>query len=265
MFRKANTILLLVILFGTPSLSFITSSINNQNVFSIIQNNKNLNLESAFSSNSFVDPNNGEIWSSFSGLPGDVSCRPVVDESIIYVGTITGLTKVSILNGSMLWFVSTPGAVLSITSLTDVTNDAFNDVLITFDNQEFNNTELINGRTGEVVWSFRPTATVFVDGQGFCEQETRTWNGLQIDDITGDNNKDVVISSYNTIYALDILDGTEIWTASATDDIWSLDVTEDDLDADGISEVIFGSQDGELILVSGSTGDEIWEIQATKQ
>ncbi len=268
MFRKEKTIILLFILITTPFISFLvstlitTSKISTSNAVSA---NPSLPPQTAVS-----DSNDGEIWSSFSGLPGDTTCRPILDslsgagsEEILYMGSHIGLSKINVERGIIYWFLSTPGAILSITPLKDVTNDNIRDVLITVDTQDFNNTELIDGFSGEKIWSFRPTVTVFVDGIGFSEEETRSWNGLQIDDLTSDGLDDVVVSSYNTIYALDVLDGSLLWSASATDDIWSLDILSDDLDSDGTNEIIFGSQDGELLVVSGKTGQEIWSIQAT--
>ncbi len=269
MLRKEKTITLLFILLATPFISFLvsttmsTSKISTSNALSVNPSLPSLTATS--------DPNDGEIWSSFSGLPDDTTCRPVLDsingvgsEEILYMGSNIGLSKINIELGTIFWFISTPGAILSITPLSDVTNDNIRDVLITVDTQDFNNTELIDGFSGEKIWSFRPTVTVFVDGIGFTEKETRSWNGLQIEDLTSDGLDDVLISSYNTVYALDAIDGSLLWSASGSDDIWSLDLLADDLDSDGINEVIFGTQDGELLVVSGKNGNKIWTIQATE-
>lgn len=269
MFRKEKTIILLFILIATPFISFLvsstitTSKVSTSNAVSV-----NPSLPSL---TDVSDPNDGELWSSFLGLPGDTTCKPVLDtingigsEEILYIGSHIGLSKINVEQGTIYWFISTPGAILSITPLNDVTDDNIRDVLVTVDTQDFNNVELIDGFSGEKIWSFRPTATVFVDDIGFSEEETRSWNGLQIEDLTSDGFADVVISSYSTIYALDVLDGTLLWSADATDDVWSLDLLADDLDLDGTKEIIFGSQDGELLVVSGKTGKEIWSIQATE-
>ncbi len=150
MLRKEKTITLLFILLATPFISFLvsttmsTSKISTSNALSVNPSLPSLTATS--------DPNDGEIWSSFSGLPDDTTCRPVLDsingvgsEEILYMGSNIGLSIINIELGSFFWFISTPGAILSITPLSDVTNDNIRDVLITVDTQDFNNTELIDG------------------------------------------------------------------------------------------------------------------------
>lgn len=260
---------ILLIMLITPMNSFLHSTeANRSEKISIIEKTdiekeyQNFSLNSA---SSF-----GEIWSSISGIAGEITAKPIIDsinesgkESIVYLGTTIGLSKVNIKSGFIYWFLSTPGAILSITAADDVNNDNVRDVLITFDNQQFNNTEMIDGYTGEVLWSFRPTAIAWVEGLGFSLEESRSWSGLSINDITYDNIRDIVISSFKTVYALNAINGELLWKTTGSDDIWTLELTENDLDNDDILDVIFGSQDGELVAVSGATGETIWNIIAT--
>ncbi|MHA1432850.1 MAG: outer membrane protein assembly factor BamB family protein [Candidatus Heimdallarchaeota archaeon] len=219
-----------------------------------------------------MHPDSGELWNYKQGLAGEITCRPVLDtivdgivKQIVYIGTEVGLAKIEVATGNIYWFHTTPGAVLSIEPIIDVTEDGVEDVLLTFDNQLFNNTELIDGQYGDMIWSFRPTTTSWVDGLGFSDQETRSWSIMAIQKTIPGGTLDVAVSSYNTIYGLNGADGSVKWTQTFGNDIWNVISTNDDLNADGYYEIIAGTQDGELIVLSGKDGAIIWSVIAAQQ
>jgi len=219
-----------------------------------------------------IKPDSGELWNYNQGLSGDITCRPVLDtivdgveKQIVYIGTEVGLAKIEVATGNVYWFHTTPGAILSIHPTFDVTDDGMEDILITFDNQLFNNTELVDGQNGEMIWSFRPSTTSWVDGLGFSDQETRSWSIMEIQKTVPDGSLDVAVSSYNKVYGLNGEDGSVQWTQTFANDIWNIISTNDDINTDGFYEIVAGCQNGELILLSGKDGEILWRIFAAEQ
>jgi len=267
MFSKIKSYFIVFIILATPLNSLFLSMLVSTNSGSAILSTEYQDDPGDFSTNS----ENGLLWSSTSGLTGDITTSPIIDYNteseliqIVYIGTEIGLTKIEVENGTIYWTHATPGAILSITPVEDITSDSIKEVLITIDNQQFNNTEMLNGLTGEIIWSFRPTETVWQEGIGFSQQETRSWSGLLLEDITGDGTNDVLISSYKSVFALDSVDGSLLWAQSASDDVWSTELMEEDVDSDGYDDIAIGSQEGELMLLSGFDGSTIWEILAAE-
>ncbi len=269
MFSKIKSYVIIFIILATPLNSlFLSMLVSSPNSSSTI-------LSSDYTEGTGVlSPNaeNGLLWSSTSGLTGDLTTSPIIDFNtdselvqIVYIGTEIGLTKIQVETGNIYWTHPTPGAILSITPVEDLTGDSNKEVLVTVDNQQFNNTEMLNGLTGEIIWSYRPTETVWQEGLGFSQQETRTWSGLLIEDISGDGTRDVLVSSYKSVFALDAEDGSVLWQQSASNDVWNSELMDDDVDSDGYDDIVIGSQDGELMLLSGEDGSIIWEIEAAME
>ncbi len=269
MFSKIKSYVIIFIILATPLNSlFLSMLVSSPNSSSTI-------LSSDYTEGTGVlSPNaeNGLLWSSTSGLTGDLTTSPIIDFNtdselvqIVYIGTEIGLTKIQVETGNIYWTHPTPGAMLSITPVEDLTGDSNKEVLVTVDNQQFNNTEMLNGLTGEIIWSYRPTETVWQEGIGFSQQETRTWSGLLIEDISGDGTRDMLVSSYKSIFALDAEDGSVLWQQSASNDVWNTELMDDDVDSDGYDDIVIGSQDGELMLLSGEDGSIIWEIEAAEE
>ncbi|MHA1442153.1 MAG: outer membrane protein assembly factor BamB family protein, partial [Candidatus Heimdallarchaeota archaeon] len=261
--------LLIILLVGViPIISvFGSNAIENDLVISGLTTNANIGNDPAT-----MQPDSGELWNFKQGLAGDITCRPVLDtivdgvtKQIVYIGTEVGLAKIEVATGNIYWFHTTPGGVLSIDPTIDVTEDGVEDVLITFDNQLFNNTELIDGQYGEMVWSFRPTTTSWVDGLGFSDQETRSWSIMEIQKTAPDGTLDVAVSSYNKVYGLNGDDGSTKWIQTFANDIWNLISTGEDINSDGFLDVVAGCQNGDLILISGKDGEIIWSIKAAEQ
>ncbi len=269
MFSKIKSYVIILIILATPLNSlFLSMLVSSPNSSSAILLSKYTEGPGDLTPNA----ENGLLWSSTSGLTGELTTSPLIDfnteselEQIVYIGTEIGLTKILVENGNIYWTHPTPGAILSITPIEDITGDSNKEVLITIDNQQFNNTEMLNGLTGEIIWSYRPTETVWQEGIGFSEQETRSWSGLLIEDISDDGTSDVLISSYKSVFALDASDGSLLWQQSASNDVWNTELMDDDIDSDGFYDVVIGSQDGELMLLSGYDGSIIWDIIAAEE
>ncbi|TET28093.1 MAG: hypothetical protein E3J70_10445 [Candidatus Heimdallarchaeota archaeon] len=269
MFSKIKSYVIIFIILATPLNSlFLSMLVSSPNSSSAILSNDYSEGTGDLSPNA----ENGLLWSSTSGLTGDLTTSPIIDFNtenelvqIVYIGTEIGLTKIQVETGNIYWTHPTPGAILSITPIDDTTGDSSKEVLITVDNQQFNNTEMLNGLTGEIIWSYRPTETVWQEGIGFSQQETRSWSGLLIEDISNDGTSDVLISSYKSVFALDAEDGSLLWQQSASNDVWNTELMEEDVDSDGYDDIAIGSQDGELILLNSQDGSIIWEIIAAEE
>ncbi|MHA1655150.1 MAG: outer membrane protein assembly factor BamB family protein [Candidatus Heimdallarchaeota archaeon] len=212
----------------------------------------------------------GVLWESIHELSGDITTPPVVayltsaeDEQVVFLGTEVGLALIAVSTGEISWFHNTPGAVLSITVVSDLTGDSVNEVFLTHDSQLFNNTELLSGLDGSLLWSFRPTQNCWVDGLGYTSQETKSWSSLVLDDISSDGQPDFLITSYNAAFALEGSTGKLLWSYFASDDLWSSALL-DDIDNDGFSDVALGSQDGYLFALSARDGSLLWQVLATQ-
>lgn len=256
---KINKLFFIIILVISPVSSIFYSCIT-----VTAQNSNLINYQPIFSE----ENNDGLLWKTSSGITGDITTPPVIDyadetltNQIILIGTDKCLSKIDITLGEILWTHVTSGAVLSINPLVDITCDNILEVIISTNDQLFNNIELLDGSTGEIIWSFCPEVDVWVEGIGFSSEETVSWTTLQTDDVNGDSYPDIAITSYYTIYELNLLNGLEIWSYTTTDDIWSAALI-DDIDSDSISEIAIGSQDGNLILLNGYDGTEIWNVKA---
>ncbi len=269
MLSKIKSYFVIFIILATPFnslfLSLLVTSTNTQ-VVSTSSNNPE------YSTGLFPNEKTGLLWDSTSGLTGELTTTPIIDFNtdselvqVVYIGTEIGLTKIQVETGNIYWTHTTPGAILSITPVEDLTSDNNKEVLVTIDNQQFNNTEMLNGLTGDTIWSFRPTEVVWQEGIGFSQQETRTWSSLLLEDITNDGIRDVLVSSYKSVFALDASDGTLLWRQSATNDVWNTELMDDDIDSDGYNDVVIGSQNGELLLLSSLKGEIIWEIIAAEE
>jgi outer membrane protein assembly factor BamB len=259
--RKTKRYFIIILLIITPFLSFTTSTNSNLHVASFIDNsNQDFDL--------YESNDNGMLWKTSSGIIGDITTPLVLSytdssltNQVVFVGTTLCLLKINAQTGDIFWSYSTSGAVLSINIINDLTSDEIPEVLITTNDQLFDNVILLDGESAEILWTFRPEVDVWKEGIGYSQEETISWTAVIIDDITSDSNLDVAITSYLTVYALDIIDGTKIWSYETTDDIWSL-ANMDDITSDSIGEIALGDQDGNLILLNGFSGNEIWNVKA---
>ncbi|NHJ48580.1 MAG: PQQ-binding-like beta-propeller repeat protein [Asgard group archaeon] len=257
---KNRNLLIVTLLLLTPFISYFSNSFSSFNVNAI--------SDELYDNSLRTNEEDGLLWKVNSGICGDITTPPLITYSdtsltkqIVLIGTDLCLTKIDIETGNIYWAHPTSGAVMSITEVIDLTSDGVLEILLTTNDQQFDNVILLNGQTAEIIWTFRPEVDVWIEGIGYSEEETISWTSLLIDDITEDTYDDVVITSYHTVYALDIADGSIEWSYRTTDDIWSA-VLMDDINSDTKGEIAIGNQDGDLILLDGFDGKEIWLTKA---
>ncbi|NHK32498.1 MAG: PQQ-binding-like beta-propeller repeat protein [Asgard group archaeon] len=261
--KNVKKLLLIILLIITPIISCFSNGIN--------INGYEISTQTELPNFNSEENNDGLLWKAASGITGDITTPPVIDyadgsltDQVVFIGTDKCLTKIEISTGNIVWSHTTIGAVLSITPVIDTTADTIPEILLSTNDQLFDNVVLLDGSTGELIWSFRPEVDVWVEGIGINNEETVSWTTIQTDDVNEDSFSDVAITSYQTIYLLSIVDGSEIWSYSTTDDIWSAALI-DDINTDSIKEIAIGTQDGDLILLDGEDGSVIWQVKASEQ
>jgi outer membrane protein assembly factor BamB len=152
--------------------------------------------------------------------------------------------------GQPLWMFNTNRTAYSITTIKDINDDDYRDVLVgtwldenylyAFSGHRFGN--------GLIIW--------------YVSVGSPIMRVVTCPDLDGDGSEDILIASWN-IYALALsgIDGSEIWRHYTGDDVWAIDYI-DDINGDDVPEVIAGSFDFNVYLLDGATGDQIWQFYA---
>ncbi len=179
----------------------------------------------------------------------------------IVVGLVGGVRAVKVFSGytgELIWIYDTHtygggGWVYQVWAGFDYNSDGINDVLAATGN-DGNNTGpkrvfCLNGQTGNVLWE------VYTDGPKFSV--------IGVDDYTGDGIPDVITGASNLnetqgkVYGINGLTGLIIfeYTTSGSS-VWALEQL-DDINGDGIKEVIAGDFAGNYYLINPVTGNPI--------
>ncbi len=208
------------------------------------------------------------LWKmASSGLPGThPTMRPFMSNftdtgpNYIIVGTDKGLAVISATNGSVKVNFNTFESVVDIIVTGDLSGDNQRDLVAVVLDQGHPNIFAIASSDGRQLWSFNPTILGF-NKETLLQQNytTFSWDIESVEDLNGDSIQDVVLSSWFRIYALDGASGLQIWanTESCTDDIWKITIFPD-INQDNHDEIAAGSHKGEVVLLNGQTGQEIW-------
>jgi PKD repeat protein len=153
------------------------------------------------------------------------------------------------LTGVAIWVFPLGGAGFSVIGIEDCTGDGKPDALAGCTNAAQNTgyAKGINGVTGTQIWSFTtPGSSV--------------WGVEQLDDITGDGKKDVIIGDFSGhIYGLNAATGSQIFSQT----IGSVIITRlekiNDVNDDGYSDIIPAhSTIHTTQVIDGYTGNYIW-------
>jgi outer membrane protein assembly factor BamB len=152
--------------------------------------------------------------------------------------------------GTLLWTFTIGTSTHSVTTIQDINNDGYRDVLCgTWNNSNY--LYAFNGRRfgqGQMLWRVAIGAPIM--------------RVVNCPDLNGDGHEDILVSSWASYgLALNGINGNELWRGYAGDDVWAIDYTSD-LTGDAIPEVVYGSFDGNVYCVSGATGDPVWTFYA---
>ena len=154
-------------------------------------------------------------------------------------------------SGDVLWSYDPSANLWACGVLPDVTGDGVNEALAVVWTTDGSAVRCRDGATGGPVWS--STAVPM--------------NGMMVDileDVTGDGTPEVVVSSWeNAVIVLSGVDGSLVWKTTVPDlygnggDVWSARAI-DDLDGDGVQDVIAGSFNNHVYAVNGVDGAVLW-------
>ena len=177
----------------------------------------------------------------------------------VIVGTAWGDRSIVALSGKtgqQIWKHSTTnygggGWVYQVDASTDFNGDDIPDVLAAAGNNQDNNgprrAYCLNGTDGTVIWE------AFLGGAGFSV--------IAIEDINGDAIPDALAGCSNPAEtqgfakAIDGSNGNVLWSFTTSgSSVWAV-AQLDDINSDGIKDVIAGSFNGQLYLLNASNGE----------
>jgi len=153
--------------------------------------------------------------------------------------------------GDVLWSYTPGVTVYACGVLPDITGDGVNEALAVVWATNGSAIRCLNGATGGLVWSSTTVALY----------------GMMVDtleDVTGDGAVEVVVSSWeNAVIVLSGADGSQVWKTTVPDlygnggDVWTARAI-DDLDGDGVQDVIAGSFNNHVYAMNGVDGTILW-------
>ncbi len=173
-------------------------------------------------------------------------------------GTGTGPKRIFLLDGKtgdMIWETSMGGAAFSVLAVEDFTGDGLPDVIGGGQTPTDQGRVIgINGSNGSIEWEF------ITDG-------TSVWALEQIDDITDNGIKDIIVGSFNGFYyLLDVTNGDVLYTGGLGNaiilDFW----IAGDLNEDGYTDILPAySTVSNAVAISGKNGQLLWSTPISDQ
>ncbi len=148
-------------------------------------------------------------------------------------------------NQSLLWTYPLNDWVYHGTAVADLDNDGKPELVI---GDYSGKLYVLNGENGSLAWTHTFSAGFYIGAPA------------SIADLDGDGSCEVVISSWYKILALRS-DSTEFWNYSIPGYGQSFrGVVLSDVDNDNLPDVIFGTDNGLVIALKGTTGDTLWTM-----
>jgi len=171
----------------------------------------------------------------------------------------TGPKRVYCLNGATgvsLWERPLGGPGFAVMGVEDFTGDGVPDVLAGCSNEAESTGygKGINGATGAQVWSYTvPGSSV--------------WAVEQLDDVTGDGKKDVIIGDFSGhIYGLNAATGTDFFSLSIGSVIITRFENMGDVNDDGYTDIIPAHSSIDMTqVIDGYDGETIWSQPTADQ
>jgi ribosomal protein L37AE/L43A len=207
------------------------------------------------------------LWQTIGGMTGGITTEiKLVDQTnagtpnTVLVGTDGGAMAIDLLTGEVYTRYTTLDSVISITDIGDIDSGGRTDFVITTRNQQTPNVIAVSTETGGKLWEFKPIMDAFTEEDGLIDAETISWCAASIPSGSG---KDVIVSSWKMVYRLSGENGDVLWTFTGGNDIWNV-VAAADVTGDNKNDVLAGSQDGDIHLLNGETGNEVWGHDLTE-
>ncbi|MHA1150490.1 MAG: SBBP repeat-containing protein [Promethearchaeota archaeon] len=202
---------------------------------------------------------NGKLlWEEQSGPSNRVHCNAIIDDidgdgyQDVLTGTESSESMVfcrSGVNGSEIWNATyATDDVAYIEIMDDIDKDGYRDVAYC---SEDLNVYAVSGKNGTLIWS---------------QLVSSAWqNGIKaVDDIDDDGYVDLVVISDDTnMRCLSGANGSNIWTFSDAIFVLAHLFITPDIDHQSKNDIVVSGSDG-IFLVSGETGDYIWDLNSTE-
>ena len=152
------------------------------------------------------------------------------------------------LTGVSIWESPADGAVFSSIGVEDFTGDGIPDALggATNANETQGKVYGINGANGITEWSF-------------ITNGSSVWALEQLDDVNGDNVKDVIAGDFSGhYYLLDPAYGSSLFDSSIGPYLILKFKKLEDVNGDGYPDILFGHSGTNGIVIDGMTGENVW-------
>jgi hypothetical protein len=194
------------------------------------------------------------------GLYGDITADVVVDslsdapDTLVFLGTSNGLYVVR-QDGQLHHFLYSPFGVRFVALVDDVTGDGVREVVVALNDTQVPALRCYDGRTWEKRWQFAP--------------EVRIWDGRWVDVqlgitdleiLEGADSQSIVATAGRCVFSIDAESGDEEWEYRAPHTLEKVAAVAD-LNGDGAEELFAGSEEGDLHLLDGQTGDLRWRTR----
>lgn len=198
---------------------------------------------------------NQPVWQK--SIRGEISAEPRFEnlseqEEVLILPSSSGLY---ILKEGQIDRHLYPGKeILSFVVIPDQDSDGTRDLIIGIEDELLPNVLCLSSRTGEIIWWFCPESRIFKEGFGWFNYQPEInaiiypSEGLQ---------QSVYLTAGDTLYKISISNGEVIWKQAELSKIVSYSAISD-INDDKINELCFSNQLGEIILLDGQTGKEIW-------
>jgi len=154
------------------------------------------------------------------------------------------------ITGDSIWECYLAGPGFSVIGVEDFTGDGVPDAVAGASNEAETQGKVygINGDTGSIEWTFNPSGT-------------SVWALEQIDDITSDGIKDIIIGDFSgMIYGLDATNGGQEFSNSLGSVIILRFEKLDDVNNDSHPDILPAHSGTTARVLDGITGDSIWSI-----
>lgn len=194
------------------------------------------------------------------GLYGDITTPVLVDrlsdtgDNLTFVGTTNGLYVVAP-GGKLHHFLYSPFGIKHVALIDDITGDGIREVVVALNDTQVPALRCYDGASWEKLWQFAPMARIW--DRLWVERQLLI-RGLQV--IRTGDSQSVVITFGRCVLSVDAADGTEQWRFSTSSALGKM-ATVADLTGDDTDELFVGSNDGQLSLLDGQTGQAKWQAK----